>query len=99
MARKKVHRLKDFTNVEEVFAKLLEKGFFFDEDHMREQLADLTQEFPSPHESNEFWYSNRAQEVKIFRGWRGTYELCNFRGQMSPVIDELFAVASMPPRQ
>lgn len=88
--------LKTFTNLEAVFSKMEEFGFFINSEHRAEQFALLTDPTPSPGSTNEHWYSNGADELKIFRLMFGAYELCNFRGMLSTKLDELFELAEMP---
>lgn len=94
--RKTLERLKTFSNVEVVFQKMLELGFFYNERQMQEELARITEVTPSSHASNEFWYSNHVVELKIFRGLFGAYEICNYRGLMSHYLDQIFEVAELP---
>jgi hypothetical protein len=96
MATNTVTRIASFSNVDEVFDKLLELGFFVNEEHKAESLREISDPNPSPHDSNEFWYSNGHVELKIFRGMFGAYELCNFRGIKHKEVEALFGVASMP---
>lgn len=97
MAKKEVHWLKDFSNVDEVFDKMLELGFFVNEAHRDEQkdlLLNPREE--SPFSQNEYWYSNSVVEVKIFRRIFGGLELCNHRGLKHDAIDQLFTTAMIP---
>ena len=87
--------LKNFTNIEAVFDRLEELDFFADESHKLERLEQLTEEYPSVHASNEFWFGNRVLELKIFRRMFGVYELCNFRGIIDPRLDSLFELAEV----
>lgn len=89
MATKKVLFYTDFSNVDEVFDKMLEQKFFVNEAHRDEAKTKIE----STHET---WYSNGVVEVKIFRGLFGSYELRNYRGMKHKDIDELFAVAAKP---
>lgn len=89
MAGKTLTLRKDFSNLEEVFDKMLELDFFVNRAHRDEQLALVDQ-------SHEHWYSNGAVEVKIFRGLFGAYELVNFRGIKHLYLEELFQVADRP---
>lgn len=91
-----VPRIKSFTNVDEVFDKMLEFGFFSNERHMEERKAELRESTENAFSNSEHWYSNGAEEFKIFRGLFGCYEICNFRSSLSEKIVELFEVAEMP---
>lgn len=96
MARRKpAGPIKDFSNVDEVFDKMLEFSFFANEAHRDQRKAELTDETFSPHSSNEFWFSNHYLEIKIFKGMFGAYTLCNFRGLIHDELDSLFEVARL----
>lgn len=88
MAGNKVEYFKDFSNVAEVFNKMLDLGFFVNEEHRDQAVAEL----PNHHEH---WFSNSVVEIKIFRNLFGAYELRNFYESKSPVISELFAVGHL----
>jgi len=89
MASKSISRLKNFSNVEEVFDKLLELGFFPD-DAARSKAVEA---LPSLHEHR---FTNGDVSIKVFRNLFGSYELCNFYEATSPELEELFAVAKLP---
>lgn len=88
MAGNKVEYFKDFSNVAEVFDKMLDLGFFVNE----EQRDQAVTELPNHHEH---WFSNGVVEIKIFRNLFGAYELRNFYESKSSVISELFAVGHL----
>lgn len=89
--------VKNFTNLSEVLDLMLARGFFGGyrqlRDEAEEQILDWS---PTSLNANEFWHSNGAVEVKIFRQLFGSYELCNYKGQSHPVLEELFGLASIP---
>lgn len=96
MARAKVEAFKDFTNVEEVFDKMLELGFFVNEAHKQDHLDELINPKPGPFSNHEYWYSNGVVEVKIFRRMFGAFEIWNYRRILHKDVTELFAVATIP---
>lgn len=97
MAKKKVSRIKSFSNIDELFGLMFERGYFINERHRDEELARI--KGPTPLGSaNEYWYSNGADELKIFKQMFGAFELCNFRGIISPKLEELFEFAEIPRR-
>jgi len=97
MAKKKVSRIKSFSNIDELFGLMFEQGYFINERHRDEELARI--KGPTPLGSaNEYWYSNGADELKIFKQMFGAFELCNFRGIISPKLEELFEFAEIPRR-
>ena len=98
MARRKpAGPIKSFTNLDEVFAKMEEFGFFVNEEDKLTRLDQLKNPGNGPWASNEFWFSNmRGAEIKIFRQIFGGYELCNFKGVVSDQLDELFELAEIP---
>jgi len=97
MAKRKVSSIKSFSNIDEVFGRMHEQGYFINDSHRDEELARI--KGPTPLGSaNEYWYSNGAQELKIFKQMFGSFELCNFRGIISPKLEELFELAEIPRR-
>lgn len=88
--------MKTFSNLEAVLDRMQELGFFINQAQRDERQAELTDESFKPHAGNEFWFSNGGLEVKIFKQMFGAYELCNFRGLISPKLDELFELAEIP---
>lgn len=95
MAKRKVSTIKSFSNIDELFARMGEQGYFFNENHRDEELARI--KAPTPlSQTNEYWYSNGADELKIFKKMFGAFELCNYRGIISPRLEELFELAEIP---
>lgn len=97
MAKQKVSRIKSFTNIDELFTRMGEQGYFVNERQRDEELERIKGPTPT-HSANEYWYSNGADELKIFKQMFGAFELCNFRGIMSPKLEELFELAEIPRR-
>ena len=90
---------KDFTNVDEVFERMLELGFFnSSRDFMESEKAELFKEPnpASPFYQDEHWFSNGGLEVKIFRRMFGAFELCNYKRIISKELDGLFEIAEVP---
>lgn len=96
MARKTVQYFKDFNNLDEVFDKMLELGFFVNENQKLEKLEELKNPTDGPFSNYEHWYSNSVVEVKIFTKMFGAFEIRNYRGIIHKSIDELFEVATLP---
>lgn len=88
--------VKSFTNLSEVLDLMLERGFFGGYEELRNEAEeDILNYDPTSPYANEFWYSNGAAEVKIFRGLFGAYELCNYKSQSHPALKEIFALAEV----
>lgn len=87
MGKQKVLYNKDFSNVDEVFDKMLELGFFMNPEHRDERKAEAL----TRHETH---YSNGVVELRIFRGIFGSFYMTNYMGVANPAIDELFGVAT-----
>lgn len=89
MTKASVSYIKSFSNVDEVFDALLKHGFFVDESHRDVAKSRV-------YTNHEHWYTNKVVEIKILRGYFGSFELSNYRRLKHKVIEEIFAVATLP---
>ena len=84
----KISRIVSFSNVDEVFERMSELGFF----ESAEAQAEAKELIASQHETI---LGNDTIKLKVFRGLFGAYELCNYYEHDDSELESIFAVAAL----